>query len=69
MNYKHLHYFWTVLRTGSIARASAELHLTPQTLSGQINLLEDRHCEIQAVFNRQTQQPLLGLLVLLAGPV
>ena len=42
MNYKHLHYFWTVLRTGSIARASAELHLTPQTLSGQIKLLEDR---------------------------
>ena len=42
MNYKHLFYFWTVLRTGSIARASAQLHLTPQTLSGQIKLLEDR---------------------------
>jgi LysR family transcriptional activator of nhaA len=42
MNYKHLHYFWTVLRTGSIARASAQLHLTPQTLSGQIKLLEER---------------------------
>ena len=42
MNYKHLHYFWTVLRTGSIARASEQLHLTPQTLSGQIKLLEER---------------------------
>ena len=42
MNYKHLHYFWTVLRTGSIARASEQLHLTPQTLSGQIKQLEER---------------------------
>jgi LysR family transcriptional regulator, transcriptional activator of nhaA len=42
MNYKHLQYFWTVLRAGSIARASAQLHLTPQTLSGQIKLLEER---------------------------
>lgn len=42
MNYKHLHYFWTVLRTGSIARASEQLHLTPQTLSGQIKQLESR---------------------------
>ena len=41
MNYKHLHYFWTVMRTGSIARASAQLHLTPQTLSGQIKQLEE----------------------------
>ncbi len=42
VNYKHLHYFWTVLRTGSIARASEQLHLTPQTLSGQIKLVEER---------------------------
>jgi len=42
MNYKHLHYFWTVLRAGSIARASAQLHLTPQTFSGQIKQLEER---------------------------
>jgi len=41
MNYKHLHYFWMVARTGSVARASERLHLTPQTLSGQIKLLED----------------------------
>ena len=42
MNYKHLHYFWTVLRTGGIVRASEQLHLTPQTLSGQIKQLEER---------------------------
>ena len=42
MNYKHLHYFWTVVRAGGVLRASEELHLSPQTLSGQINLLEER---------------------------
>lgn len=42
MNYKHLHYFWTVMRTGGVVRASKELHLTPQTLSGQIKQLEQR---------------------------
>lgn len=40
MNYKHLHYFWTVARSGSVARASERLHLTPQTVSAQIKLLE-----------------------------
>lgn len=42
MNYKHLHYFWTVLRAGGVVRASEQLHLTPQTLSGQIKQLEQR---------------------------
>jgi LysR family transcriptional activator of nhaA len=41
MNYKHLHYFWTVVRTGGVLRASEELHLSAQTLSGQIKLLEE----------------------------
>lgn len=40
LNYKQLHYFWQVARAGSIARASEHLDLTPQTLSGQIGLLE-----------------------------
>ena len=35
-----LHYFWAVARAGSIARASERLHLTPQTISGQIGVLE-----------------------------
>lgn len=42
MNYKHLHYFWTVVRTGGVLRAAEQLHLTPQTLSSQIRLLEER---------------------------
>lgn len=41
MNFKHLHYFWKVAKAGGIARASEQLHLTPQTISGQIGLLED----------------------------
>lgn len=40
MNYKHLHYFWTVAHSGSVVRASERLHLTPQTVSAQIKLLE-----------------------------
>ncbi len=40
INYKHLRYFWTVAREGSVARASEQLHVTPQTISGQITLLE-----------------------------
>ncbi|MFC5499016.1 transcriptional activator NhaR [Caenimonas terrae] len=42
MNYKHLHYFWTVVHAGGVAKASERLHLTPQTLSGQIKALEGR---------------------------
>ena len=42
LNYKHLHYFRTVAKAGAINRAAEKLHLTPQTLSGQISLLEDR---------------------------
>ncbi len=36
LNYKHLRYFWMVAKTGSIARASKQLHLTPQSISGQL---------------------------------
>ena len=40
LNYSHLHYFWTVAREGSIAKASESLHVTPQTISGQLKLLD-----------------------------
>ncbi|MEB0137775.1 MULTISPECIES: transcriptional activator NhaR [unclassified Undibacterium] len=40
LNYKHLYYFWMVAKAGSIARASEQLHLTPQTISGQLSLFE-----------------------------
>jgi LysR family transcriptional activator of nhaA len=42
MNFKHLHYFWVVARSGGVVRAGEQLHTTPQTLSGQIKLLEER---------------------------
>ena len=41
MNYKHLLYFWVTAKAGGIMRAGEQLHTTPQTLSGQIKLLED----------------------------
>ena len=41
INYNHLLYFWTVAREGSITRASEVLHITPQTISGQLKLLEE----------------------------
>lgn len=41
LNYNHLHYFWVVAREGSIARASDVLHVTPQTISGQLRTLEE----------------------------
>lgn len=40
LNYKHLRYFWVVANEGSITRASELLHLTPQTISGQLGQLE-----------------------------
>lgn len=42
INFKHLHYFWAIARKGSIARASEQLHLAPQTLSGQLAVLESK---------------------------
>ena len=65
MNYKHLHYFWVVAKQGSIARASDILHLTPQTISGQLSLLEEHLGE--ALFSRvgrNLQLTEIGRLVL-----
>jgi LysR family transcriptional regulator, transcriptional activator of nhaA len=42
MNFKHLHYFWVTAKAGGVVRAGEQLHTTPQTLSSQIKLLEDR---------------------------
>ena len=50
LNYNHLLYFWTVAKEGSIARASKLLHITPQTISGQLKLLEESVGE--SLFNR-----------------
>ncbi|WP_105534377.1 transcriptional activator NhaR [Solimicrobium silvestre] len=45
LNYKHLHYFWSVAKHGSIIEASRHLHITPQTISAQLNLFEETHGE------------------------
>jgi LysR family transcriptional activator of nhaA len=42
MNFKHLHYFWVAAKAGGIVKGGEQLHTTPQTLSGQIKLLEGR---------------------------
>lgn len=42
INFKHLHYFWMAAKQGSITKASEHLHITPQTISGQICLLEEQ---------------------------
>lgn len=40
LNYGHLQYFWVVAREGSVAKAAEVLHVTPQTISGQLKLLD-----------------------------
>jgi LysR family transcriptional activator of nhaA len=40
-SYNHLYYFWTVAREGGVVRAAEVLHLTPQTISSQLKVLED----------------------------
>lgn len=40
LNYTHLLYFWTVVREGGVVKAARALNLTPQTVSGQLKLLE-----------------------------
>ena len=59
LNYNHLQYFWTVAREGSIARAAEALHLTPQTISGQLKLLEESIG--QPLFNRVGRRLVLSV--------
>lgn len=42
INFKHLYYFWATAKAGGVMRAGEQLHTTPQTLSTQIKLLEER---------------------------
>lgn len=39
LNYKQLYYFWNVAKYGGVTRAAEQLHLTPQTISGQVSEL------------------------------
>ena len=50
LNYSHLQYFWAVAREGSVAKAAEVLNLTPQTISGQLKLLDE--AVGQPLFNR-----------------
>lgn len=40
LNYKHLHYFWVIAKSGGVTKAGEQLHISPQSLSGQIRQLE-----------------------------
>lgn len=40
INYHHLLYFWSVVRAGSIQRASTELRISPSAISMQLRTLE-----------------------------
>ena len=58
LNYHHLLYFWTVAREGSVAKAAETLHVTPQTISGQLKLL-DQVCG-QSLFNKSGRNLVLS---------
>jgi LysR family transcriptional activator of nhaA len=40
LNYRHLHYFWVVVKEGGIARAAERLGMAVQTVSAQVRELE-----------------------------
>jgi LysR family transcriptional activator of nhaA len=64
VNYNQLYYFYLVAEHGSIARVSELLHITPQTISGQISAFE--HSIGTALFSRQGKRLIpteLGMLV------
>jgi len=42
LNYHHLLYFWTVVRAGSIHKASQELRISSPAISTQLKLLEEQ---------------------------
>ncbi len=41
LNYHHLYYFYVTAREGTIVKAAEHMHITPQTVSGQISAFED----------------------------
>src|ERR1700741_876492 len=45
MNYHHLLYFWTVVREGSISRASGQLRVSSPAISAQLSRLEENFGE------------------------
>src|SRR4051794_35500962 len=45
MNYHHLFYFWTVVREGSISKASEQLRVSSPAISAQLRSLEENFGE------------------------
>ena len=41
LNFNHLHYFYAVAKEGSVTRAAQMMHVTPQTVSGQLATFEE----------------------------
>lgn len=41
LNFNHLQYFYAVAKQGSVTRAAESLHVTPQTVSGQLATFEE----------------------------
>ncbi|EKE68282.1 transcriptional activator NhaR [Gallaecimonas xiamenensis] len=63
LNYNHLYYFWMLVRKGSLAAASEALCVTPQTISGQLKLLEGRMGPLLTKRGRRLDTTELGRLV------
>ena len=42
LNYNHLYYFYLTAREGTVAKAAKLLHVTPQTVSGQLVTFENQ---------------------------
>lgn len=57
LNYQHLLYFWSVVRTGSLTRACEELALSAPTISSQLRTLEARLGEKLLVKSGRTLVP------------
>ena len=41
LNFNHLQYFYAVAKEGSVTRAAESMHVTPQTVSGQLATFEE----------------------------
>ncbi|MED5523963.1 transcriptional activator NhaR [Gallaecimonas pentaromativorans] len=63
LNYNHLYYFWMLVRKGSLAAASEALCVTPQTISGQLKLLEGRMGPLLTKRGRRLDTTELGRMV------
>ena len=56
LNYNHLYYFWMTQKKGSVTQAAEALFLTPQTVTGQIKLLEQRLLKLRPTRDCETLQ-------------